>query len=107
MLLTHRSPPWNKGEQRSRGSMCNVGWHLEEIHVTWAHLEKKQSRLRLYTKYFEETMHTEHGDGVAITKRRCQDFHIDGFTNLATASERSRIKVDQNLRRDDGVRAST
>ncbi|GJV35089.1 hypothetical protein Tco_1407566 [Tanacetum coccineum] len=27
-----------------------LGWHLEEIHVTWAHLEKKQTRLRLYTK---------------------------------------------------------
>ncbi|GKB18540.1 DNA helicase [Tanacetum coccineum] len=24
--------------------------HLEEIHVTWAHLEKKRPRLRLYTK---------------------------------------------------------
>ncbi|GJX89729.1 hypothetical protein Tco_0343055 [Tanacetum coccineum] len=31
-----------------------LGWHLEEIHVTWAHLEKKQTRLRLYTKYLEE-----------------------------------------------------
>ncbi|GJX82736.1 hypothetical protein Tco_0332217 [Tanacetum coccineum] len=30
------------------------GWHLEEINVTWAHLEKKQTRLRLYTKYLEE-----------------------------------------------------
>ncbi|GJS04783.1 putative ribonuclease H-like domain-containing protein [Tanacetum coccineum] len=27
-----------------------LGWLLEEIHVTWAHLEKKQTRLRLYTK---------------------------------------------------------
>ncbi|GJR15205.1 copia protein [Tanacetum coccineum] len=27
-----------------------LGWHLEEIHVTWAHLEKKQTRLRTYTK---------------------------------------------------------
>ncbi|GJY30169.1 hypothetical protein Tco_0413664 [Tanacetum coccineum] len=25
------------------------GRHLEEIHVTWAHLEKKQTRLRTYT----------------------------------------------------------
>ncbi|GKA29740.1 hypothetical protein Tco_0715985 [Tanacetum coccineum] len=31
-----------------------LGWHLEEIHVTWAHLEKKQTRLRLYTKNHEE-----------------------------------------------------
>ncbi|GJV97222.1 hypothetical protein Tco_1548799 [Tanacetum coccineum] len=32
-------------------------------------------------------MHTECGDGIAITKRRHQDFHIDGVTDLATASE--------------------
>ncbi|GJX98937.1 hypothetical protein Tco_0355956 [Tanacetum coccineum] len=31
------------------------GWHLEEIHVTWAHLEKKQIRLRTYTKSLEES----------------------------------------------------
>ncbi|GKE73152.1 hypothetical protein Tco_1535193 [Tanacetum coccineum] len=31
-----------------------LGWHLEEIQVTWAHLEKKQTRLRLNTKNHEE-----------------------------------------------------
>ncbi|GJV25647.1 MAK10-like protein [Tanacetum coccineum] len=31
-----------------------LGWHLEEIYLTWAHLEKKQTRLRLYTKNHEE-----------------------------------------------------
>ncbi|GJR41880.1 hypothetical protein Tco_1309983 [Tanacetum coccineum] len=31
-----------------------LGWLLEEIHVTWAHLEKKWTRLRLYTKSLEE-----------------------------------------------------
>ncbi|GJT00511.1 hypothetical protein Tco_0821680 [Tanacetum coccineum] len=31
-----------------------LGWHLEEIHVTWAHLEKKRTRLRTYTKSLEE-----------------------------------------------------
>ncbi|GJS32929.1 hypothetical protein Tco_0531311 [Tanacetum coccineum] len=30
-------------------------WHLEEIHVTWAHLEKKQTRLQTYTKSLEES----------------------------------------------------
>ncbi|GKE04733.1 hypothetical protein Tco_1396751, partial [Tanacetum coccineum] len=29
-------------------------WILEEIHVTWARLEKKQTRLRLYAKSLEE-----------------------------------------------------
>ncbi|GJZ75682.1 hypothetical protein Tco_0640147 [Tanacetum coccineum] len=31
-----------------------LGWHLEEMHVTLAHLEKKRTRLRLYTKNHEE-----------------------------------------------------
>ncbi|GKD71231.1 hypothetical protein Tco_1325321 [Tanacetum coccineum] len=30
------------------------GRHLEEIHVTWAHLEKKQTRLRTYTNISQE-----------------------------------------------------
>ncbi|GJU04490.1 hypothetical protein Tco_1120920 [Tanacetum coccineum] len=31
-----------------------LGWILEEIHMTWAQLEKKRTRLRLYTKSCEE-----------------------------------------------------
>ncbi|GKA00733.1 hypothetical protein Tco_0673398 [Tanacetum coccineum] len=31
-----------------------LGWLLEEIHVTWAHLEKKRTRLRTYTKSLED-----------------------------------------------------
>nr|GEU28982.1 RNA-directed DNA polymerase, eukaryota, nucleotide-binding alpha-beta plait domain protein [Tanacetum cinerariifolium] len=31
-----------------------LGWHLEEIYVTWAHLEKKWTRLQTYTKSLEE-----------------------------------------------------
>ncbi|GJS06805.1 hypothetical protein Tco_0363601 [Tanacetum coccineum] len=29
----------------ARERFLALGWHLEEIHVTWAHLEKKQTRL--------------------------------------------------------------
>ncbi|GJR80024.1 retrovirus-related pol polyprotein from transposon TNT 1-94 [Tanacetum coccineum] len=35
-------------------AMTALGWHLEEIYVTWAHLGKKQTRLQLYTKVDEE-----------------------------------------------------
>ncbi|GJS39363.1 hypothetical protein Tco_0564406 [Tanacetum coccineum] len=31
-----------------------LGWLLEEIHVTWAHLEKKRARLRTYTKSLKD-----------------------------------------------------
>nr|GEX26915.1 hypothetical protein [Tanacetum cinerariifolium] len=51
-----------------------------------AHLKKKRTRLRLYTKSFEETMHTEHRDGVADFKRRRLDFQSDEIMDLATAS---------------------
>ncbi|GKG22238.1 hypothetical protein Tco_0387541 [Tanacetum coccineum] len=40
------------GKDRTR--FLALGWHLEEMHMTWAHLEKKQTRLRHYTKNHEE-----------------------------------------------------
>ncbi|GKC70236.1 DNA helicase [Tanacetum coccineum] len=49
-----------------------LGWLLKEIHLTWARLEKKRTRLRLYTNYFEEK-HTVREDGVANYKRRRQN----------------------------------
>ncbi|GJX18561.1 hypothetical protein Tco_0221238 [Tanacetum coccineum] len=46
----------SSGEEQVTGEMVMeaLGWLLEEIHVTWAHLEKKRTRLRLYTKNHEE-----------------------------------------------------
>nr|GEW98435.1 hypothetical protein [Tanacetum cinerariifolium] len=73
--------------------LAALGWHLEEIHVTWAHLKKKRTRLRLYTIYLEETVHTKRGDGVTDFKRRRLDFQNDNVMDLATASRRSRYKV--------------
>ncbi|GJT28710.1 hypothetical protein Tco_0908985 [Tanacetum coccineum] len=35
---------------QSKGKFLALGWLLEEIHVTWAHLVKKRTRLQLYTK---------------------------------------------------------
>ncbi|GJT65408.1 hypothetical protein Tco_1016888 [Tanacetum coccineum] len=34
------------------------GRHLEEIHVTWAHLEKKQTRLRTYANIAQEFLYS-------------------------------------------------
>ncbi|GKF30453.1 hypothetical protein Tco_0100251 [Tanacetum coccineum] len=36
------------------GDFLALEWHLEEIHVTWANLEKKRTRLRTYTKSLED-----------------------------------------------------
>ncbi|GKB60658.1 hypothetical protein Tco_0916844, partial [Tanacetum coccineum] len=71
-----------------------LGLHLEEIHVTWAHLEKKQTRLQTCTKIHQEILFSERGDGVAGIKRRRHDLSGDDVWILATASQHSRIKVD-------------
>ncbi|GJT43997.1 mutator type transposase [Tanacetum coccineum] len=70
-----------------------LGWHLEEIHVTWAHLEKKRTRLRLYTKIMKNCAYTE-WRRVAIIKRRRQDLHRDDVRDPTTTSGRGRLKED-------------
>nr|GEW11031.1 zinc finger, CCHC-type [Tanacetum cinerariifolium] len=46
---------WDNDDYVYRGLILNaLGWHLEEIYVTWAHLEKKRTRLHTYTKALEE-----------------------------------------------------
>ncbi|GKC47013.1 hypothetical protein Tco_1064735 [Tanacetum coccineum] len=51
MVAGQRKPEgqWTADERKAE-----LGWPLEEIHVTWAHLEKKRTRLRLYAIYLEE-----------------------------------------------------
>ncbi|GJX27368.1 hypothetical protein Tco_0233664, partial [Tanacetum coccineum] len=49
---------------RRRGGA--LGWLLKETHVTWAHLEKKRTRLQLYSKSDKENSYTVAGDGVTI-----------------------------------------
>nr|GEW74061.1 hypothetical protein [Tanacetum cinerariifolium]GEW79192.1 hypothetical protein [Tanacetum cinerariifolium] len=57
-----------------------LGWLLEEIHVTWDHLEKKQTRLRTYIKSLE---------GI---KRPRRDLYSDDVRNFMKASGRGRVK---------------
>ncbi|GJR36649.1 MAK10-like protein [Tanacetum coccineum] len=37
-------------KQASKAWFLALGWNLEDIHMTWAHLEKKRTRLRTYNK---------------------------------------------------------
>ncbi|GKC29069.1 hypothetical protein Tco_1036363 [Tanacetum coccineum] len=39
------------------GRFNTLGWHLKEIHVTWAHLGKKRKRLQLYINVYEKIAH--------------------------------------------------
>ncbi|GKE88867.1 hypothetical protein Tco_1566342, partial [Tanacetum coccineum] len=59
-----------------------LGWNLEEIHVTWAHLEKKRNLHQI----LEEVLLTERGDGVASIKLRRHDPSSDGVRDLVTTS---------------------
>ncbi|GJT81226.1 hypothetical protein Tco_1055568 [Tanacetum coccineum] len=36
--------------------VSSLGWHLKELHVAWAQLEKERTRLRLYTNYLEKSI---------------------------------------------------
>ncbi|GJS33412.1 reverse transcriptase domain-containing protein, partial [Tanacetum coccineum] len=64
-----------------------LGWYLEEIHVTWAHLEKKQT----CTNIHQEVLLTERGDDIAGIKRRRRDLSGDGVWILVTASQPQRV----------------
>ncbi|GKF76218.1 hypothetical protein Tco_0225662, partial [Tanacetum coccineum] len=55
------------------------GRHLEEIHVTWAHLEKKQTRLRPIPTSLMN-FYLEAGDGVTDYMLRRHNDYQDGVT---------------------------
>ncbi|GJV47211.1 hypothetical protein Tco_1437423 [Tanacetum coccineum] len=46
------------GQNVVRAYTTVLGWLLEEINVTWAHLEKKWTRLQLYTKSDKENVYS-------------------------------------------------
>ncbi|GJU70358.1 hypothetical protein Tco_1256617 [Tanacetum coccineum] len=79
------------------------GWHLDDLHVTWAHLEKKRTRLRTNTKILEdlslqtlETASEAIHDAVAAHQATAsQDF--------TTASARADSKADLEDSSHDGA----
>ncbi|GJX95251.1 hypothetical protein Tco_0349837 [Tanacetum coccineum] len=68
-----------------------LGWLLEEMNVTWAHLEKKQTRLRLYTKSLEEII-IQKVETASPTLATASELDQDDVRNIKTASECSRLK---------------
>nr|GEY18417.1 hypothetical protein [Tanacetum cinerariifolium] len=83
-----------RGGEEDNEQFLALEWHLEETHVTWTHLKKEQTRLRTCTKIHQEVLFSGRGDDVAGIKRRRRDLSGDGVRILATASQRSRLKVD-------------
>ncbi|GJZ43577.1 RNA-directed DNA polymerase, eukaryota, reverse transcriptase zinc-binding domain protein [Tanacetum coccineum] len=76
---------------------------LEEIHVTWAHLEKKRTRLQTLhqslLKNYVQCLET-----ASLTLATASEPPRDGVRNLTTVSEHNRLK--ETLRRFGGATAS-
>ncbi|GJT83385.1 hypothetical protein Tco_1057727 [Tanacetum coccineum] len=57
----------------------SFGRHLKELHVTWAHLEKKWTRLRIYTNIYQECLYSgwrrRHKYNVTPSPRRSRRRH--------------------------------
>ncbi|GJQ90519.1 hypothetical protein Tco_0001658 [Tanacetum coccineum] len=71
--------------------IVSFGWILEEIHMTWAYLEKKWTRLRLYTKSPEEIL-IQTVETASPSLARASERIRDGVRILKTVSESSRLK---------------
>ncbi|GJX81922.1 zinc finger, CCHC-type containing protein [Tanacetum coccineum] len=94
-----------------------LNWHLEEITLTVAHFEKKQTRLRTCTKIYQEVLFSEREDDVAGIKRHRCNLSGDNVCILAKVSQRLRkltfvcIAVDTSretrVRRKDTIRERT
>ncbi|GKB25240.1 hypothetical protein Tco_0864641 [Tanacetum coccineum] len=67
---------------------------FDELHVTWAHLEKKQTRLQTNTKTLEDLCSQNLGDGVTSHTRRRHNSSSDDVTYFKTASARTDSNID-------------
>ncbi|GKD17553.1 hypothetical protein Tco_1206711, partial [Tanacetum coccineum] len=70
------------------------GRHLEEIHVTWAHLEKKRIRLRNQHQDSSRFEVLEPGDGVTIYARCRHTSSSDGVTTFLDGVSPHRLNSD-------------
>ncbi|GJV12888.1 hypothetical protein Tco_1354429 [Tanacetum coccineum] len=82
------------------------GWHLDDLHVTWAHLEQKRTTLRTNTKILEdlslqtlETASEAIHDAVAAHQATASH-------DFTKASARADSKADLEDSSHDGVRAA-
>ncbi|GJW26369.1 hypothetical protein Tco_0040180 [Tanacetum coccineum] len=79
-----------------------LGWDLEEIHVTWAHLEKKRTRLRLYTKSLKklciqsvETASRVSSDGVRMFEVTKSEIYPKIDINYAASGNLKRLSTEE------------
>ncbi|GJY24946.1 hypothetical protein Tco_0399672 [Tanacetum coccineum] len=69
-----------KKEQTQQIRYFSFGRHLDELHVTWAHLEKKQTRLQTYTNITRDNVisswRRRHHYNVTLSQRRPRGRHM-------------------------------
>ncbi|GJY54688.1 hypothetical protein Tco_0446352 [Tanacetum coccineum] len=80
----------NKRDERIIHKM-SLGWLLEKIHVTWAHFEKKRTRLQLYTKSLEEII-IQTVETASPALATASELDQDDVKSTTTASECNRLK---------------
>ncbi|GKB01016.1 proteasome subunit alpha type-6 [Tanacetum coccineum] len=80
-----------------------LGWHLEEIHVTLAHLEKKQTILRHYIKNHEELWQIDVDTTTPVIKRTASELHRNGVRDLGDGIRRVvTYRGSRNIHDGDG-----
>ncbi|GKB75101.1 hypothetical protein Tco_0936513 [Tanacetum coccineum] len=72
-------------------NVITLRWLLEEIHVTWDHLEKKRTRLRLYNKSLGR-IRIQCVDTAPRFLAMTSDHISDGVRKFKTTSDRNRLK---------------
>ncbi|GKC82563.1 hypothetical protein Tco_1138280, partial [Tanacetum coccineum] len=77
-----------------------LGWHLEDLHVTWAHLEKKQTRLRTYTKSLGRKTLSAWGRHLDCIRRRLNLYETALDLWRQRLSSRQRGGVEDSASRD-------
>ncbi|GKD81451.1 zinc finger, CCHC-type containing protein [Tanacetum coccineum] len=81
-----------------------IGRHLEEIHVTWAHLEKKRTRLRTNTKTLEDLC-SQRLETASPTLHDTVTTHlVTASQHFMTASARTDLHANLEYSIHDGVK---
>ncbi|GJV12174.1 putative reverse transcriptase domain-containing protein [Tanacetum coccineum] len=72
-------------------------WHLEEIHVTWAHLEKKRTRLQTYTKSLEESCSQTVILAFVDSRLESIEQFLNSFANQPNVTDMNDLESDDEL----------
>ncbi|GJU15758.1 hypothetical protein Tco_1143724 [Tanacetum coccineum] len=87
----------------SQDEVFSTEWHLKEIHVTLTHLEKKQTRLRIYTKSLEESFSqsVEMASGNGYPRRgqnRSENDKTEHENGKTMRSQKDKVKVNKKVK---------